>query len=200
MQSKEASTEQPNGKSRTGPSGALRVGQKYNEYETVRILKRQDKKESQRYYQLRCPHCKTERLVRSDQLKRVPTCDCNGNNQEIVQALKTNYTLEDARIADFLRIYVLGKSKANAVLLSGINSNQKSNPDHLMLVANHILTVPEIQKEHKRVKEDNEIILLESTVEQLDTTIESFNPQGTQQAFALLAHSLRRNQAGYGVA
>ncbi len=159
-------------------SGALRVGQKYKGYETIRILKRHDKTESQRYYQLRCSHCKSEKLIRSDQLKRLGACTCNGNTDEIVDALRTKYTLEDPRIHDFLRIYVLGKSKTDAVLLTGIISNQKTNPDHLMLVANHILTIPDIQKEHRRVKEDNEIILLESTVEQLDTTIDKLHSAG----------------------
>lgn len=95
-----------------------------------------------------------------------------------MQALRTRFTLEDPRVHDFLRIYVLGKSKADAVTLSGIISHPRCNPDHLMLVANHILTIPEIQKEHKRVKENNEIILLESTVEQLDATIDKLQAAG----------------------
>ncbi|MFC1832772.1 hypothetical protein ACFL0S_12250 [Thermodesulfobacteriota bacterium] len=170
--------EHQNVKATRGPAGSLRVGQKYNGYETIRILKRQDKQENQRYYQLRCSSCKSERLVRSDQLKRLSPCSCGGNTDEIVQALRTRYTLEDPRVHDFLRIYVLGKSKADAVILSGIINNPKTNPDHLMLVANHILTVPEIQKEHRRVKESNEIILLESTVEQLDVTIDKLHAAG----------------------
>lgn len=101
-----------------------------------------------------------------------------GGTEEITEALRTEYTLEDPRVHDFLRIYVLGKSKADAVLLSNLISNPKTSPDHLMLVANHILTIPEVQREHKRVKEDNEIILLESTVEQLDCTIDKLQSAG----------------------
>jgi hypothetical protein len=170
--------EQSNSVPKRGPNGSLRVGSEVKGYITVRILKRHDKTEPQRYYQLRCTNCKSEKLVRSDQLKRLRACTCNGNTEEITEALRTEYTLDDPRVHDFLRIYVLGKSKADAVLLSGIISNPKSNPDHLMLVANHILTIPQVQREHKRVKEDNEVILLESTVEQLDVTIDKLQSAG----------------------
>lgn len=163
---------------RVTTSALLRVGQIHCGFQTVRTFKRHDKTESQHYYQLRCPSCKADKVVRSDQLKRVNQCTCKGSTDEIVKVLRTRYTLEDPRVHDFLRIYVLGKSKADAVILSGIISNPNSSPDHLMLVANHILTVPEIQKEHRRVKESNEIILLESTVEQLDATIDKLQAAG----------------------
>jgi len=72
---------------------------------------------------LKCPHCKNEKLIRSDQLKRLTTCSCNGNVEEIREALKMTFNVSDPRIDDFLHIYVLGKSKADAVLLSGIIEN-----------------------------------------------------------------------------
>jgi len=61
-----------------------------------------------------------------------------------------------------------------------------------MLVANHILTNPEIQKEHKRVKEENEIILLESTVEQLDSVIDKLQSAGDPASLRTAGSLLER--------
>jgi hypothetical protein len=64
----------------------------------------------------------------------------------------------------------------------------------LILVANHKLPIPEIQKEHKLVREDSEIILLESTVEQRDTTIDKLLSAGDSAKLGIAGALLEKKR------
>lgn len=157
---------------------ALNIGEQYKKWTVKKIFKRYDQLDKQLYYFLICHLCNDQVTVRSDLLKGTAECQCHSYGNEVKEALRTTWKEGDEKVEQFLRIYALGNSKTSAVLLSGIVDNPNVDKEHLKIIANSILCSPGIQDLYKQIKEKTEIVELQSSMEQLDTVIDSLQAAG----------------------